>query len=50
MCRSCGYRVGTVSNLFDFVWGISGVVGWFCGLADPQIDAFYDSFDHSEHL
>ena len=33
--RWCMEVVGRVRNLFVFVRGISGIVGWFCGLADP---------------
>ena len=37
VCLSHGWClevVGTVSNLFVFLRGISGIVVWFCGLAD----------------
>ena len=54
MCRSRRWHievVGRVSNLFDFVRGISGIYGWFCGLADsPKYMRFMIFSDHSEQL
>ena len=43
--------VGRVSDLFHFVRGISGILGWFCGLEDsPKYMRFMIFSDHSEQL
>ena len=54
MCRSRRWHIeviGRVSNLFDFVRGKSGILGWFCGLADsPKYMRFMIFSDHSDQL
>ena len=47
MCRSRRWHIEVVSR----VRGISGILGWFCGLADsPKYLRFIMFSDHSEQL